>query len=159
MAIAELNTEYGTNIEAVHYRGEAPMWADVASQSIEGGIGSYVAALPVLQAGRGKVVGAIGRSISMAPDVKTFKEQGATSKLFTLRGFSGVLSAPAGTSMEIVKKLSDLMVAAGKDEKTQTALSNFAIDKPVGYEETQTIYKEEAPLTLKFLSALNLTPQ
>ena len=26
MAIAELNKQYGLNIEAVHYRGEAPMW-------------------------------------------------------------------------------------------------------------------------------------
>jgi tripartite-type tricarboxylate transporter receptor subunit TctC len=153
MAIAELNKQYGTNMEPVHYRGEAPMWADLASQSIDGAIGSYVAALPVLQGGRGKIVGAVGQPI------KTMRDQGATSKAFTIRGFSGLLSAPAGTPDAIVKKLSELMVAAGSDEKTQTALSAFAIDKPVGFEETQKIYKEEAPITVELLRSLNLTPQ
>lgn len=135
------------------------MWADLASQSIDGAIGSYVAALPVLQGGRGKIVGAVGQPIKAVPNVQTMRDQGATSKAFTIRGFSGLLSAPAGTPDAIVKKLSELMVAAGSDEKTQTALSAFAIDKPVGFEETQKIYKEEAPITVELLRSLNLTPQ
>jgi tripartite-type tricarboxylate transporter receptor subunit TctC len=40
IAIAELNKQYGLNIEPVHYRGEAPMWTDLAGQSIDGAIGS-----------------------------------------------------------------------------------------------------------------------
>ncbi len=135
------------------------MWADVASQAIDGAIGSYVAALPVLQGGRGKIVGAVGQPIKAVPNVPTMRDQGATSKAFIIRGFSGLLSAPAGTPEAIVKKLSELMVAAGSDEKTQTALSSFAIDKPVGYVETQKIYKEEAPITIELLQSLNLTPQ
>ena len=155
----ELNRQFGTNIEPVHYRGEAPMWADLASQSIDAAAGSYVAALPVLQAGRGKVIGTSGLPIRALPDAKPFQEQGATSPLFGLRGFAGLLSAPAGLPDEIVRKLSALMVAAGSDEKTQTALSSFAIHKPIGFEETRKIYTEESPQLLKILTSLNLTPQ
>jgi hypothetical protein len=60
--------------------------------------------------------------------------------------------------MEIVKKLSDLMVAGGKDEKTQAALSSFAIYPPIGYEAAQKLYREETPLWLQFMGNLNLTP-
>ena len=41
MAVAELNKAFGLNIEPVHYRGEAPMWADLAGQTLDGAIGSY----------------------------------------------------------------------------------------------------------------------
>ncbi|MDI1264302.1 MAG: tripartite tricarboxylate transporter substrate binding protein, partial [bacterium] len=30
MAVAEMNKQYGLKMEAVHYRGEAPMWTDLA---------------------------------------------------------------------------------------------------------------------------------
>jgi tripartite-type tricarboxylate transporter receptor subunit TctC len=159
MTIVEINRQYGTNIEPVHYRGEAPMWADVMSQSIDGAIGSYTAALPVVQAGRGKVIGAVNRPIRAMPNLPTLQQQGAISKLFDLTGFSGLLAAPTGTPIEIVRKLSELMVAAGKDERTRAALANFAIEPPIGYEAAQKIYKEEAPITIQFLSSLNLTAE
>lgn len=159
MTIIELNKQFGTNIEPVHYRGEAPMWADLASQSIDGAIGSYIAASPVLQAGRGAVIGTVGSSIRALPNAKSLRDQGAISPLFSLGGFAGLLSAPAGLPDEITRRLSDLMVAAGSDEKTQTALSNFAVRKPIGFEETRKIYTEESPKLLKILASLNLTPQ
>jgi tripartite-type tricarboxylate transporter receptor subunit TctC len=56
MVIVELNKQYGLKMEAVHYRGEAPMWQDLAGGSIDAGIGSYAAALPVLQTGKGRAV-------------------------------------------------------------------------------------------------------
>ena len=36
MAVAEMNKQYGLNMEAVHYRGEAPMWTDLAGGFIDG---------------------------------------------------------------------------------------------------------------------------
>ena len=79
MAIAELNKQYGLKIEPVHYRGEAPMWTDLAGGFIDGAIGSYGAALRCCRAA------AAGRSPSRAsasalPDVPTFTEQGVTSR-------------------------------------------------------------------------------
>jgi len=159
LAILELNKQYGLEIEPVHYRGEAPMWADVLSQSIEGAIGSYPAALPVLQANRGRTISASSRPIRILPELKTLTQQGATSPFFQLGGFSGLFAAPAGTPIEIVQKLSELMVAAGKDEKVQAALAQFPIELPIGYEETQAIYKKEAPATRAFLESMNIPKQ
>ena len=36
MAVAEMNKQYGLKMEAVHYRGEAPMWTDLAGGFIDG---------------------------------------------------------------------------------------------------------------------------
>ena len=84
LIIVELNKQYGLNIEAVHYRGEAPMWADINGQSLDAAVGSYNAALPVLQGGRGKAVAATGlQRLPPLPDVQTMVEQGA--ELETLR--------------------------------------------------------------------------
>lgn len=159
IAILELNKQYGLNIEPVHYRGEAPMWADVLNQSIDGGLGSYLAAMPVVQANRARVIGASGRPIKILPDVKTLTEQGATSKFFEIDVYSGILAAPAGTPKEIIQKLSDLTVAAGKDEKTQAALANFPVELPLSFEATQVEYKKNATAMRAFLESMNIPKQ
>jgi len=48
------------------------------------------------------------------------------------------------------------MVAAGKDEKVQAALSQFPIELPLGYEETQAVYNKEAPATRAFMESMNI---
>src|SRR6476619_1953481 len=55
-AVDALNRHYGLKMEAVHYRGEAPMWIDVASGAVQGGSGSYAAAAAVLQSGSGRPI-------------------------------------------------------------------------------------------------------
>ena len=49
VAVEALNRHYKLKMEAVHYRGEAPMWQDVGSGAVQGGSGSYAAATGVLQ--------------------------------------------------------------------------------------------------------------
>ena len=39
MVVAELNRQYGLRMEPVHYRGEAPMWTDLANQTIDAASG------------------------------------------------------------------------------------------------------------------------
>jgi tripartite-type tricarboxylate transporter receptor subunit TctC len=46
-----LNKHYGFKMEAVHYRGEALMWQDVASGNVQTASGSYASQLPFLQQG------------------------------------------------------------------------------------------------------------
>jgi tripartite-type tricarboxylate transporter receptor subunit TctC len=158
MAIAELNKEFGLKIEPVHYRGEAPMWADLAGQTLDGATGSYGAALPVLQTGRGRAIAVSRKRISLMPDVATFHEQGVTSKVFQLTGFQSC-SVPAGTPQEIVKKISELLVEAGKGEQVQAMMKTFGIDEPaMTFEQTQKLYNEEKPLWLDFVKSLGLEP-
>ena len=59
----------------------------------------------------------------------TFQEQGATSKCFELTGFQ-TCSVPAGTPKEIVKKISELLVEAGKSDKVQEMMKTFGVDEP-----------------------------
>ena len=66
MIIVELNKQYGLKMEAVHYRGEAPMWSDLAGGSLDAGIGSYGAASPLIHAGKARAVAVSRRCKSRA---------------------------------------------------------------------------------------------
>src|SRR6185312_14224121 len=87
IVISELNKQYSLKMEAVHYRGEAPMWSDLAGQSLDAGIGSYGAASPLLHAEKARAIAVSRRRISTLPDVGTLEEQGATSRAHTLLTF------------------------------------------------------------------------
>jgi tripartite-type tricarboxylate transporter receptor subunit TctC len=159
MIIVELNKQYGLNIEPVHYRGEAPMWTDVGGQSLDAAIGSYNASLGVLQSGRGKPVGATGlQRLGSLPDVPTLVDQGAKSELYDLRGFT-CFAAPAGTPADIVKKLSDAIVAGGKDPKLNETMNQFFLNPPIGHEEATKLFTEQTPLWVKFMEGIGLRPE
>ena len=89
MTINELNKQYGLKIEPIHYRGEAPMWTGIMDGTLDVAMGSYTAAQPVLQGNHGVVFAVHSKKVAAIPDVKTLPEQGATSKFFTLSGFTG----------------------------------------------------------------------
>src|SRR5262249_46318227 len=145
-------------IEPVHYRGEAPMWTDLAGGFIDGANGSYGAALSVLQSGRGRAVAVSRKRMSTLPDVPSFAELGASSGLFRLTGFHGG-AVPAGTSADVIQKLSKLLVAAGKTEKVQQLMKSFGVDdSAMTFEETQKLCKEEAPIWLESLASLGVAP-
>jgi tripartite-type tricarboxylate transporter receptor subunit TctC len=159
MVIAELNRQFGLNIEPVHYRGEAPMWTDIGGQSLDAAIGSYNAGLAMLQTGRGKAIATTGqRRLNALSDVATLLEQGASSKLYELKAFTG-WGAPAGTPVEIVKKLSELLVAGSRDSKVKELLATFDLDEPLGLEATQKLYTEQTPLWLQFMAGVGVKPE
>ena len=85
-------------------------------------------------------------------------EQGATSPAFRLTGFQCCV-APAGTLPEIVKRLSQLLVDAGKGQRVQEMMKSYGIDEAaLTIEETQKLYAEEAPIWLELVRSLNLEP-
>src|SRR5258708_21235544 len=92
------NRHYGLAMEAVHYRGEALMWQDVASGAVQGGTGSIAAAASVLQSGSGRpiAVPSMTRSKKL-PEVPTFHEPGLTEQAFQVRGWIGLVR-PAATN-------------------------------------------------------------
>ncbi|MBR1126217.1 tripartite tricarboxylate transporter substrate binding protein [Bradyrhizobium lablabi] len=158
MAVAEMNKQYGLKMEAVHYRGEAPMWTDLAGGFIDGAHGSYSAALSVLQSGRGRAVAVSRKRMSVLPDVPTFTEQGATSRIFQLTGFQ-CCAVPAGTPPEIIQKLSKLLVAGGRSEKVLQVMKSFGVDDTaMTFEATQKLYKEESPVWIEAVTSLGIAP-
>ncbi len=155
-----LNRHYGLKMEAVHYRGEALMWQDVASGAVQGASGSYASASAVLQTGAGRPIAVpTMERMKKLPDVPTFYEQGLTEKAFQVRGWVGC-AAPAGTPDDVVQKLSDLMVEAGKTERIQKIIDTFGIDEAA---RDRTYFKkvldDEGPVWLDVIKSLNIEPQ
>ena len=159
-AVEALNRSLGLKMEAVHYRGEAPMWVDVGSGAVQGGSGSYAAASSVLQTGSGRPIAVPTMTrMKKLPDVATFYEQGVTDVAFQVQGFI-CLVGPAAMPKEIVLKLSDMMVEAGKSERIQKILDTFGIDNAAqDHVFFEKYLAEQGPVWIELVKGLNLEPQ
>lgn len=155
--VNELNKQYGLKIEPIHYRGEAPMWTGLADGSLDFAMGSYSAAQSVLQSNRGVAFAVHSKKVDAIPDVKTLPEQGATSKFFTVSGFSG-WAVPKATPQPIVDKLAALFVQANSDPKIKEVLKTVALEPALGFKDTNALYQKELPVWLEAAQALGLQP-
>ena len=124
MTINELNKQYGLKIEPIHYRGEAPMWTGLMDGTLDVAMGSYTGAQSVLQTNNGVVFAVHSKKVDAIPEIKTLPEQGATSKFFTVSGFSG-WALPKATPQPIVDRLSEMFVAANNDPKVKEVLAHL----------------------------------
>ena len=156
MVADQTNRQQGTQIQSVHYRGEAPMWLDVASGQTQIAVGSYLAFNAV--AARGvRAIGVTGNYRSpKLPDVPTLIEQGNTEKLVTLEG--GLpLVAPAGTPEPILKRLADEAVSWSNTDKAAKLRETFAIpNKPKNLAETRKDWESEVPVWIKMAVDLGI---
>src|SRR4051795_154923 len=114
--IETIGKQYGIKFQVIQYRGEAPMWNDIAGQTLDGAAGSYAAAAPVIQAGTGNLIGVVGSRLPPYPDTPTMTEQGAVGDFYDLRAFT-TFAVPAGTPQEIVQRLSRILIQAGSDPR------------------------------------------
>ena len=155
-----INKHYGLKMEAVHYRGEALMWQDMASGAVQTASGSYATMLPFLQSGSVKVIAVPTlERMKKLPDVATYHEQGLTEKAFQVRGWVGC-AAPVGTPDAIVQKLSDLMVEGGKTERVLKINDQFGIDEGARDRAYfRKVLDEEGPVVLGVIKGLNIEPQ
>ena len=80
--IETIAKQYGIKFQVIQYRGEAPMWNDIAGQTLDGAAGSYAAAAPVIQAGTGNLIGVVGSRLPPYPDTPTMTEQGAVGDFY-----------------------------------------------------------------------------
>jgi tripartite-type tricarboxylate transporter receptor subunit TctC len=156
--IETMAKQYGLKVEVIQYRGEAPMWADVAAQTLDGASGSYAAASPVIQSGRGKLIAVTGDRLKPHPDTPTMMEQGAVGGFYESRAFT-TFAVPAGTPQDIVKRLADLLLQAGSDAKVKTLLDNYLLNPPEGFEATNKGFKRDTEIMLGLLSGLGIKPE
>ena len=157
MTINELNKQYGLNMEAIHYRGEAPMWTGLAEGSIDVAMGSYTAAQSVLQSNRGTLFAVHSKRVPAIPNMKTLPEQGATSKFFAVSGFTG-WAVPKATPRPVVERLAQLIVAANNDPKVKEVLNTFALEPTIGFKDSNELYQRELPIWLESAKSLGLEP-
>ena len=157
MTINELNRQYGLKIEPIHYRGEAPMWTGLMDGTLDVAMGSYTAAQTVLQGDKGVVFAVHSKKVDAIPHVKTLPEQGATSKFFTVSGFTG-WAVPKAVPQPVVDRLSELCVAANSDPKVKEVLATFVLEPALGLKESNALYQRELPTWIETAQALGLEP-
>ena len=149
--------QYGIQFQAIQYRGEAPMWTDVAGQTLDGAAGSYAAAAPVIQAGTGNLIAVAGGRLPPYPDTPTMAEQGAVGDFYETRAFA-TFAVPSGTPKEIVQRLAPIFMQAGSDSKVQQMLNNFLLTAPADLETTARIFKRDSDVMLRILRDLGVKP-
>src|SRR5688572_6088805 len=156
MLADQINRSEGTKIQAVHYRGEAPMWVDVAGGQLQVAVGSYQAFNTVSTRGV-RPIGVTGSYRSpKLPDVPTLVEQGVDSQLVALEG--GLpLMAPTGTPEAVLQTLSRAAVEWANTPSAAKLRDNFAIpNKPKNLAETRKDWERDVPVWIKLAVDLGI---
>jgi len=155
-----LNERYGLSIEVVTYKGEAPMWQDMGAGSLQAAMGSPQAMNALLAKGDVRPIVAPSRvRYVKLPDVPTSMEQGFDDPAFTSRGWLG-LAAPAATPKEVVKRMSDLWVAAADSEPGKRMMESFGLtEKPLNHEEVMADYEYLKKTSIPLIVALGIKPE
>jgi tripartite-type tricarboxylate transporter receptor subunit TctC len=146
----------GANINTVHYKGEAPMWVDMAGAQLQIAVGSYQAFANVQSKGV-RAIGVTGTYRSpKLPDVPTLQEQGAAGELGTL--FGGLpITAVSGVPQDILQKMAQVAVEGWEQPKAKSIRETFAIpDKVLGLEETRKAWRDVAPVWIKMATDLGV---
>ncbi len=157
MVCHALNKAYGLDMEIVAYKGETPLWQDMAAQVLEAGMGSYGACRQQVEAGTAKIIAMVGKErLSAAPDVPTFIEQGFDLPLFGLDPWHGIL-APKGLPADIFAALEEAIIEAGKGEVVGRINSAYAIDQgAMGQQEFLTAYEESKSVLFPLIDEMGL---
>ncbi len=158
MMAQQLSARQGLQVEQVPYKGEAPMWVDVAAGHVMAGIGSPLGALPHLRSGRMRAIAVTtpARS-SVLPDVPTFAEQGLVAPVFQIQGWIGVM-APARTPALVLQQVSQAIqeTAATPRVRQLHQMAGLA-ERPWSQEEFARIDLAARPMWIELARALNLT--
>jgi len=158
LVCAQLNKLSGLTMECIQYRGEAPMWQDMAAGSLQAAVGSYIVAQSLYEQKLAKPLAVPSSTrLKPLPDVPTYFEQGLTDPIFRL-GVWHILLAPAGIDPVLKERISSLMVQAGKSERIQKIIENNGIEEAASdWRAAELAYKEEAQPILSVIRELNLT--
>ncbi len=157
ITVGVLNRHFGLQMKAVHYRGEAPMWQDLAAGSIQVACGSYAASSSLLTGNLAIPIAVPTlKRMSKLPNTPTYHEQGVAEKAFEVTGFIALVG-PVGLPADIVNRLSDLMVEGGKSERVRKINDTFGIDDTaLPRSEFERIYARDAPILVQLVRDLNL---
>jgi len=158
MVAAQLNKLYGTQIEAIHFKGEAPMWVEVSTGRIHAAIGSQLGMSPHVQKGAIRPIAVpTAKRAPKLPDVPTFMEQGYNEPVFKIAGWI-VLLGPAGLPRDIVQRTSKVVIAAADTPRVREIHANFGIvENPSTPEEFERRYRDDGPIWISLVRELGVT--
>jgi tripartite-type tricarboxylate transporter receptor subunit TctC len=143
------NRRHGAKLQAVQYRGESPMWVDMAGGQLQIAVGSVQAYNTVSTRGL-KPIGVTGTyRTPKLPDLPTLIQQGIDDPLVALEG-GLALMAPAGTPEPILKILSEVVVKGAETPQAIKLRENFGIpNKPKNLVETRADWDRAVPAWIK----------
>jgi tripartite-type tricarboxylate transporter receptor subunit TctC len=156
MIADQLNRSEGTKIQTANYRGESPMWVDLASGQVQIAVGSYQAFATVQTRGVRPIAVTGNYRSPKLPDLRTCVEQGMTQRLFGLEG--GLpLMAPAGAPDAVLQALSRVVVQGAQTERAAKLRESFAIpNKPKDLATTRTEWDRDVPVWVKLAVDLGI---
>jgi tripartite-type tricarboxylate transporter receptor subunit TctC len=136
--IEELNASAGTSINLVPYKGVAPALTDILGGRLAGTMADMPAFLPLVKAGKLKILGIVGNERSpAAPTVPTIREQGFAN-VDTLSWYG--LFAPSKTPPDLIAHLSHAIAEALADPDVQEKLRAMGMEpapsSPESFEKT-----------------------
>ena len=156
----KLNDTFGIEMEPVHYRGEAPMWADLSAGVTQAACSTLQGASAAIQAGNARPVAVPTRTRSRRlPGVATYYEQGATHPYFLLESMVCCV-APTGTPAPVVEALSAGMVEMNAQPRMREFVDKFGLDDGAQDRASFAIFiREMGPLLTQAVRELNIEPQ
>lgn len=116
----------GLKMVHVPYKSAGLSSADVASGQIQASMTTPPAAMPMVKAGRVKILASAGaRRSALLPDVPTFTENGLTGVVMT--NWYGIMTR-GGTPASVIKKLHEELVGAIATPDMRARLANAALE-------------------------------
>jgi tripartite-type tricarboxylate transporter receptor subunit TctC len=155
---AKIGAATNTPMQYVHYRGGAPMMADLVTERVDFALSSYTVAKGffVEKKLKGLAVDAAAR-LSVLPDVPTLTEAGlGDAKVASWFA----LAAPAGTPAAIVTRLRDEFVKASQDPELKRRLAdNGTLVHTSTSDEMAKLLADEVESTNLLVKTLGLRQQ
>lgn len=150
------NREHGCKFELIHYKGEVPMWVDMASGQLDVSIGSYQAFAKVRDKGL-RPIGVTGRTRSpRMPEVPTMIEQGFAGPVSKLES-SIPMVAHASVPVPVLEFLAKFAVETNDSARARAMRDSMGItDLIMGRAEALRVWREDGPVWIREVQALNL---
>ncbi len=150
------NREHGCKFELVNYKGEVPMWVDMAGGQLDVSIGSYQAFANVRDKGL-RLIGVTGRTRSpRAPEVPTMIEQGFSGPVSRLEAAIPMV-AHSSVPVPILEFIAKLAVESNDTARSRNMRESMGIpDVCSGRAEALRLWREDGPVWIREVQALNL---
>jgi tripartite-type tricarboxylate transporter receptor subunit TctC len=152
---AKISSVTQTPMQHVHYRGGAPMMADLVTGRVDFALASYTVAKGFFVEKKLKAVAVdADQRLSVFPDVPTLTEAGL-GNVKVASWFA--LAAPAGTPAPIVQKLHDAFVKASQDPELKRRMTeNGTLLNTSTPEAMGRLLAEEVATTKQLVDELGL---